>query len=205
MANPKETPAALAKGKTPANAAPPSKKKRRLLLAFVVLFSLFLLLGASFIAGIYLKFIDGPALAQRFKLYDYPLIGQYFPRPATNFETVDLPPETAEAPPVDPQLPAPPASPATPALLGPAQADIDKEKAAKIAKQEEAKRISKLARLYNGMKPDEAVPILKELDDDTIISILNKMDEDQVAKIMAQFDPKRAARLTQSMLKGKTS
>jgi len=161
---------------------------------------LLILGGAGFAAGVYFKYIDGPALAQRMKLHDLPVVGQYFPQPVPNLETdlAENPAETA--------APAPPAvvAPPPPAVLGPAQADIDKEKAAKIAKQEEAKRITKLARLYNGMKPDEAIPILKELDDDTVIAILSKMEEDQVAKIMAQFDPKRAARLTLTMLKGKT-
>jgi len=162
---------------------------------------LFMIAGASFAAGVYFKIIDGPFLAQQLKLYDYPVIGQYFPRPMTNFETVDLaesPAETAAATLSTTALPAalPP--------IGPAQADVDKEKLAKIAKQEEAKRITKLARLYNGMKPDEAVPILNQLDDATVIAILNKMEEDQVSKIMAQLDPKRAARLTENILKGKT-
>jgi flagellar protein FlbB len=200
MAKTKEPPASTAKNKVPLT--PPPPKKRRLLLTFFIVFMLLILAGASFVGGIYLNLIDGPALAQRLKLYDYPVIGQFFSRPTTNFETVDLGETVPETPPV-----APPEAvvPATPATLGPPQADIDKEKLAKIAKQEEAKRITKLARLYNGMKPDEAVPILNQLDDDTVIAILNKMDEDQVAKIMAQFEPRRAARLTQNMLKGKTS
>jgi flagellar protein FlbB len=203
MAKPIDDPtsAPTAKGKSPIK-PPPPKKKRRVLLIFIVVFLLLILGGASFAAGVYFKFIDGPALAQQLKLYDYPVVGQFFPRPVTNFETVDLSENATDTP-----IEAPPAAvlPPTPAVVGPAQADIDKEKLEKIAKLEEAKRVTKLARLYNGMKPDEAVPILKELDDATVISILNKMDEDQVSKILAQFEPKRAARLTQNILKGKTS
>jgi flagellar motility protein MotE (MotC chaperone) len=72
------------------------------------------------------------------------------------------------------------------------------------AKQDEAKRISRLARLYGEMKADEAVPIINQLDDSTVLAIFGKMEDGQVAKILAQLDARRAARLTQNMLKGKT-
>lgn len=191
------TPTPAATAKTPLQQPP--KKKRRVLLVMFLVFMLLILAGAGFAAGVYFKYIDGPGLAKRMKLHDLPVVGQYFPKPETNFETVDLGDNAEET-----QPPVPPvaAVPTPPAVLGPAQADIDKEKLAKAAKLEEAKRVSKLARLYNGMKPDEAVPILNQLDDDTVIAILNKMEDDQVAKILAQFDPKRAARLTLNILKG---
>lgn len=65
-----------------------------------------------------------------------------------------------------------------------------------------AKNISKLARLYSAMKPEEAVAIMKLLDEQTIIKILSKMEEDQAAKILANFNADLAARITQKMIKG---
>ena len=71
----------------------------------------------------------------------------------------------------------------------------------KKQQQEENKRIGRLARLYGGMKPDEAVGILNRLDDAEVLAIMGKMEEDQVSKILPLFDSSRAARLTQSMMR----
>lgn len=186
------------------------KRKRNLIKVLLAIFVLFLLAAGLGYAGVYFKFIDVPQLAERYKLYDYPVLNRYFHKPATNFEMVDIE-ETAKdttpaAATATPQVPAtaaaPTAQPAAKPLTSPTAAP-DKDQLAKL-KQEEAKRISKLARLYGEMKPDEAVPILNQLDDPTVISILNKMEDDQVAKILSQMDSKRAARLTQDMLKGKS-
>jgi len=174
------------------------KKGHPFLIIVVVLLLLIFLAGVGFAAGVYLKFIDLPQIAQNLKLYNYPVIGQYFPQPATNFQTVKLPPSLANKPIT---LSKPPVL-VTPVATTPLPTGSEKEKMLQEAK-EQNKRISKLARLYGDMKPAEAVDVLNLLDDDTVISILNKMDEDQVAKILAKFDPQRTARLTQSMLKGK--
>lgn len=193
-----EKPKAPAKDNKKKPEPPKKKSSRGLFIAIAVVLVLIMLTGGAIAAGIYFKLIDLPAIAAQYKLYDYPLIGKYFPKPATNFETVDLsdqPPEEAKKQAAQEPLPAP---------LPPAsKPEETKENIAK-AKQEEAKRISRLARLYGEMKPDEAVPILKELDDPTVLAILAKMEDGQAAKIMALFDAKRAARLTQDMLKGKT-
>jgi hypothetical protein len=189
------------KKKSPATAPVAGKPKKSgiLLKLFLVFFLLLLLAGGGFAAGVYLKFIDIPQIAQQYKLYDYPVIGQivgkYFPKTATNFETVELPPETEPVAQQPVQLP--PEKPETPAATAP-----DKDKVALDAKKDETKRISRLARLYGEMKPDEAVPILNQLDDATVLAILGKMEDGQVAKILSQFDPKRSARLTEDMLKG---
>lgn len=190
----------------------PPKRKRKLLAVLLGILVLLMLAAGLGYAGVYFKLVDVPQLAERYKLYDYPVLNRYFPKPATNFEMVDLEePVTDEAPAAAPaaqQIPAaptapPPAAqpPAVPAATAATAPDTDQ--LAKL-KQEEAKRISKLARLYGEMKPDEAVPILNQLDDPTVIAILSKMEDDQVAKILAQMDAGRAARLTQDMLKGKS-
>lgn len=185
--------------------ATPKKKRFRFLLKFVAaLVVLVILAGSAVAAGVYFKLIDVPAIAAKYKLHEYPLIGKYFPQPMTNFETVDLPPETpaegdkppapgvAQAAPAPASVPLPPK--ATPEEI---QANLAK------AKKEEAKRISRLARLYGEMKPDEAVPIMNQLEEDTVLAIFAKMDDSQVAKILALFDARKSARLTQEMLKGK--
>lgn len=185
----------------------PAKKKRVrfLLKATLVLLVLLMLAGGSLYAAVFFKFIDVDALAAEYNLASYPVIGRYFAKPAaTNFETVELPPEGPAEKPAAAPTPAPvaqsePAKPPSPPLTS----DEMKAREAK-AKQEEAKRISRLARLYAEMKPDEAVPILNQLDDPTVLAILNKMEDGQVAKLMSLFDARRAARLTQDMLKGKT-
>ena len=68
----------------------------------------------------------------------------------------------------------------------------------------EKKRIGKLSRLYNEMKPDEAAKILTALDDEMLISILQKMDESQVSQILANeaFGADRAADITRKMYAG---
>lgn len=175
-----------------------SKPSGSIIKKLLIVFVLLMLAGVGFALGIYLKLIDLPGLADKWKLHEYPVIGQYFTPPKTNFEPVDLEDHPARISAVAvPPVVQPPIPGLTPA-------NIDKDKQAKIKQQEEAKRISKLARLYENMKPDEAVAILNKLDDATVIDIFNKMDEAQVAKIMGQFDADRAARISQAMLKGKT-
>ncbi len=202
MAEKKPAPAkaAAAKDKTTDKRATPEAppKKKRLLLKFsAVLLLLLILAGSAVAAGVYFRLIDLTGISAKYKMHEYPLVGRFFPQPLTNFETVELPPET-----VTPDKPPTPgvaqAAPLPPAATA---ADI----AANLAKarQEEAKRISRLARLYGEMKPDEAVTIMNQLDEATVLAIFAKMEDSQVAKIMAQFDAKKSARLTQEMLKGK--
>lgn len=74
--------------------------------------------------------------------------------------------------------------------------------AAAKAKAEADKNISRLARLYGNMKPEEAAPIMKELDDDLVVTLLRKMEDEQAAKILSAMEPQRAARLTR-LLAGK--
>ena len=186
--------------KATGGAAPPKKKSRGLLKFIAVLALLLILAGSAVGAGIYFKLIDVPGLVAKYKLREYPLVGKYLPQPATNFETVDLPPESEAK---DKAAP-PTAAKAAPALPPAATPEELKANLAK-AKQEEIKRISRLARLYGEMKADEAVPIMNQLDDPTILAILGKMEDSQAAKILAQLDAKKAARLTQDMLKGKTA
>lgn len=191
-----------------ANSKQPQQPKSGLLLKIMVaVIVLLILIGIGFAAGVYLKFFDTEKLAKDLNLSKYPVIGGFFPK--TNFETVELPEDSidvqAETPlkskqtqTLQPQQPPLVSQPINPNLI----TKEELEKQAKLKQQGEAKRISKLARLYGGMKPDEAIAIMQELDDSTVLAIFSKMEEEQVSKILALFDSKRAARLTQDMLKG---
>lgn len=183
---------------------PATKKGNGFFKIMIVLLVLAMLVGVGFAAGVYFKFFDLNKLAADLKLHQLPVIGQYFPK-SNPIEEANLS--------VAADVPTPPAVQAEPnvslpvqpsqALKQPAIADVEKERLEKLRQQEETKRISKLARLYGSMKPEEAVPILNQLDDDIVLLILNKMEDEQVAKLLAAMDNKRAAKLSQFMLKGK--
>lgn len=169
-----------------------------------VIVALCILIAIGFAGGVYLKIIDVEKISRDANLSQYPVVARFFPK--TNFEPVELDEDAAQ-----PKLPneqqqiQPPAASVlqTPQPSGPNIITKEElEKQAKIKQQEEAKRISKLARLYGGMKPEAAVAIMQDLDDSTVISILGKMEDEQVSKILASFDSARAARITQDMLRG---
>lgn len=178
------------------------KQSGGILKVIVILLLLVILTAASLAVGIYLKVIDIQQFAERWKINEYPVVGQFFPQPKTNFETVELEqqgnlvmPSNSAVPPVQPDAALPEKKKVD---------DTELLKQAKIKQQEETKRIAKISRLYGSMKPDEAVAILSKMDDDTVLLILSKMEDEQVAKILALFDAKRAATLSQSMLRGRS-
>lgn len=186
-----------------------SKKPKRtiggIFKTVLIVLILIMIAASGFAVGIYLKVIDMEGLTTRWKLNEYPVVGQYFPQPKTNFEPVELDQQSLLETSGNATV-IPPVVPAIQALPMVEKAKVDDselQKQAKIKQLEEAKRISKLARLYGGMKPDEAVAILNKLDDNTVIDILGKMEDEQVSKIMTLFEPRRAANLTQAMLRGK--
>lgn len=190
----------------------PEVPKSKFGLAFKIIAAgliLLILVAIGFAAGIYLKLINVEKIANDMNLSQNPVVGRFMPK--TNFEPIELEEDGS----IIPELPS---TQQTPAMQSPIQQQqlmsmpqpdnpnmITKEeleKQAKFQQQQEAKRISKLARLYGGMKPEAAVSIMKELDDPTIIAIFGKMEEEQVSKILSLFDSKRAARITADMLKG---
>jgi len=173
---------------------------RAVLITISVLFIVLVLGAIGFGAGVYLKWIDMQELSRRHNLYRLPLVGQYFPQLQTNFEPVELP-----ATPVQPIVPPPSAvkplqQTPPPAPLPADPAELEKQQKAKA---EEGKRLSRLARLYGAMKPEEAVNIMNQLEDDAIVAIFSRMEDEQVAKILAAMEARRSARLTQMMFKGR--
>ncbi len=81
------------------------------------------------------------------------------------------------------------------------QEQIDLKKLAEERQKELNKRASKLANYYAGMKPQEAVEIMKNMDNEEVIVILNRMDDATASKILAMFDPARAAVISHNILK----
>ncbi|WP_371368977.1 hypothetical protein SRRS_23420 [Sporomusa rhizae] len=191
----------------------PEVPKSKFGLAFKVIaigLILCILVAIGFAAGIYLKLINVEKIANDMNLSQNPVVGRFMPK--TNFEPVELEEDGSTVPelPLTQQMPAQQSPIQQQQLMSMPQSDTptvitkeDLEKQAKLQQQQEAKRVSKLARLYGGMKPEAAVSIMKELDDPTIIAIFGKMEEEQVSKILSMFESKRAARITSDMLKGR--
>ena len=67
---------------------------------------------------------------------------------------------------------------------------------------EEKKRVTRLARIYESMKPEEAANALINVDWDTTVLILQRMSEDSVAQVLAKMEPEIAAQLTEMLYTG---
>ena len=192
------------------NALSASTKKpsRNILKIVMIVLVLLMLCATGFAVGVYLKFIDLQGIAERWKLYDVPVVGQYFSKPQMNFEPVPIDDQTSTqiTPPVIQNSgQAPLAANAQTVNPMPTVIDPEKEKLDKAKRQEDNKRIARLARLYGTMKPEEAVAVLNQLNDNDVIAILNKMEEEQVSKILSRMDANRVARLTELILRGQVT
>ena len=189
--------------------------KARVLKVVGLLLLLLVLVVFGFFVGIYLRIFDVHQINETMRLYNLPVIGEYFVRPPGD------PGKSAEQPEGMPDAAQPEGkSPAgangqTPSTSGNAPAKPTESKPilltpAEIEKQHqeqqaaEKKRVARLARLYGEMKPKAAADIMAALNDDVTIAILQKLDDAQAAKILAEFDPEKAARLTRVMYMGLT-
>lgn len=190
-----------------------NSKKSRILKLLGLLLLLLVLVVFGFFVGIYLRIFDVHEINETMRLYNLPVIGEYFVRPpgqstkAAEEESSSVTADKAE-PAAKPQGSSngqSPASQAKPQASKPivlTQAEIEKEHKAQQA--EEKKRVARLARLYGEMKPKAAADIMEALNDDITIAILQKMDDAQAAKILSEFDPDKSARLTRVMYMGIT-
>lgn len=180
------------------NGVAPSRRKVLLKRAGMGLLLVTLVIGGFFL-GIYLKILDGDEMNKKLGLYDMPIIGQYFVRPTP--EDGSTVPDSAAEKAKQEQAQAKKA------------ADDKKSKPVKLTKEEiekltqqrqaeEKKRVSKLARLYNEMKPEEAAKIMENMESDIVIAIFQRMDESQVSQIMANFDAGKAASISKLMYVG---
>lgn len=171
-------------------AAQPSKKKRLLKKLGIVLLLIILIIGGFFL-GIYLKIFDSEEMNEKMGLYDLPIVGEYFVRPAPQTEST-VPDEPKEETKKEDKSKS-------------KDVKLTKEEVDKITQQrqaEEKKRVSKLARLYNEMKPEDAANIMENMDNDIVIAIFQRMDESQVSQILTNFDTERAATISRIMYVG---
>lgn len=160
---------------------------------------LVVLVIGGFFLGIYLKIFDGDEMNKKMGLYDMPIIGQYFVRP-TPEDGSTVPDSVAEK---AKQEQAQAKKAADDKKSKPVK--LTKEEVEKLTQQrqaEEKKRVSKLARLYNEMKPEEAAKIMENMESDIVIAIFQRMDESQVSQIMANFDTGKAASISKLMYVG---
>ena len=178
---------------------PPSRKRRIIKIILILLLLVVLIIGGFFL-GIYLRIFDTNEMNEKMGLYNLPIIGQYFVKPAPKDKTIGEDTADSKKSVIEDVKPSADAKTSKPVVL--TKAEIEKQMKAKDAA--ERKRVSKLARLYNEMKPEDAAPILDALDDDTAIAILQRMDEGQASQVLAKFDADKAARITKIMYSGVT-
>ena len=164
----------------------------------LMLFLLFVLIVGGFALGVYLQLIDTQEANEKMKLYDLPVIGEYFVRPAPSEDDMEKMPVEDAKPDKDTDVKKDDKKESKKLVI--TKEEIEKQM--KQREAEEKKRVSKLARLYNQMKPKDAAKAMDELDDDMCIAILQRMDEAVVAKIMTEFDEGKTARITRIMYAG---
>ena len=225
MEKKKAKPAPAAVKGTPQKPAP---KKRRLLLKFLIVF--FLISGLA-VAGLYQRWFPlDPEMDAKIDPYRThlasaidsvesllkkaePLLekvgigskpNEQATTPQTNFPLVELDKEEKKPAAASPgTAPSTPGAPAI-ASASPLQpASSAKPQAAGKMDPETGKVYSKLSKLYNAMKPEDAVAVFNNLEDEQVVLILLRMEEEAAAKVLASLEPKRAARLTQAMIKRK--
>lgn len=193
------------------------RKIRNILIGLIVLIAL--VVGA-FVAAIKFDFIgteDVAMLNEELGLYRLPFVGngRYFEVP----EGVEWPPppepepepelkpepEVKEEPPKEEPKEQPKEEPKPKKEEKPKEVKIDKraidEQRAK-REAEEKKRLARLARIYESMKPEQAANALINVDWDTTVLIFQRMSEDSVAQILAKMEPEAAAQLTEMLYAG---
>ena len=67
--------------------------------------------------------------------------------------------------------------------------------------QAESSRISKLAKLYDGMEARSVAQLMANLDDETVVALLPRMKSKTASQVLALLPPKRAAKLYKQMIK----
>lgn len=169
-------------------------------IALATLLLLVLVVG-GFLLGVYLQIFDASTMNEKLKLYDMPVIGEFFVKPAPETEE-EVKEETAGKPKMElvdsKPNPGKDKGSSKPKVL--TKEEIEKQM--KEREAEEKKRVTKLARVYNEMKPQQAAAVMKDLDDDLSVAILQRMDESQAAKTLAAMDAEQSARLTKLLYTG---
>lgn len=171
---------------------------------FILMIVLAVLVVGGFIAAVKTEKLsteDVAMLNETFGLYRLPLVGngRYFEVP----EGVEWPPKEEtkpeETPPEsEPVVEEKPAPRATEVKID--KKAIDEQRAQREA--EEKKRVTRLARIYESMKPEAAANALINVDWDTTVLILQRMSEDSVAQILSKMEPEAAAQITEMLFAG---
>ena len=184
---------------------------------FVIFFLLILLIGGA-VAAIYFQVVNDEQVQwanENLGLYKMPLVGadqmfEYFKVPeGVVWPEPEPEPELTE----EEKNKAETVAANNPSAKAAAEGDKQKSKDVKISRKEieaqmaareaaEKKRISKLAGIYENMKPEEAAQALDGVEMDTVVLILQKMTEDSAAQVLAKMEPIQAARLTQMLFEG---
>ena len=203
-----------------------AKKKggifKKILVGLFVIIFLALVGVSAFAACIYYEVIEKEKvdlINETVGLYRLPLVGagqqfEYFAVP----EGVVWPPPEPEPEPEEEvkteETPPTVAQNTKPAEPKPEEKkDERKSKDVKVSQKEieeqmkareaaEKKRISKLARIYDNMKPEEAAKALNDVSLDTVVLILQKMDEANAGQVIAKMESSKAARVTQMLFDG---
>lgn len=205
-----------------------AKKKsifRRILTFLVAIVILLALAVGALAACVHFEVVQQSEIEEKLQLanekvglYKLPLVGanemfEYFQVP----EGVIWPPPPEPEPEPEPAPePAPavatapkpePVAQAAPAAEPKKSRDVKisrKELEAQIAEREaaEKKRITKLARIYDNMSPEEAAKALDSVNIDTVALILQRMNESNAGQVLAKMNPVQAAQITQIMFDG---
>ena len=191
------------------------RKIRNIFIGLVVLIALII---GGFVAAIKFDVLsteDVAMLNEELGLYRLPFVGngRYFEVP----EGIEWPPPPPPEPEPEPE-PEPKPEPEPEVKEEPPKEEAkpkkeEKPKEVKIDKKaideqraqreaEEKKRLARLARIYESMRPQEAANALINVDWDTTVLIFQRMSEDSVAQILAKMEPEAAAQLTELLYRG---
>ena len=177
-------------------------KIRNILIGLIVLV---ILIVGGFAAAIKYGVISTENVAmlnEELGLYRLPIVGngKYFEVP----EGVEWPPKE-EAQKETPLEPEPVVEEKPKVEQKPTEVKIDRKAVEEQRAQREAeekKRVTRLARIYESMKPEDAANALINVDWDTTVLILQRMSEDSVAQVLSKMEPEAAAQLTEMLFAG---
>ena len=168
------------------------KKGSKIFKVILMLFLLLVLVVGGFALGVYMRIFDTQEMNKKLGLYKLPVVGEYFVKPAPPQEEMEEKPLEDVKPKIEEKKQS--------KKLTLTKKEIEEQM--KERESAEKKRVSKLARLYNGMKPKDAAEAMDALDDDLAVTILQRMEEGTAAKVLSEFEPAKAARLTQIIYEG---
>lgn len=189
-----------------------AKKKSflsKIITTLIVFFVLFLLMIGAAAAAIYFEVVNDEQVQwtnETVGLYKLPIVGA-----GEMFEYFQVP-EGVVWPEPEPE-PEPEETPQSAVAKVDEKKKDDKPKEVKISRKDieaqtaareaaEKKRISKLARIYDSMKPEDAAKALDGVELETIVLILQKMNEGNAAQVLAKMEPLMAAQVTQMLFEG---